>query len=180
MQLALGILLGSLRDSCKLMWRLKDTFPLHVGFPGMRLYHYVRVPPSLFADSYGNAGCHIDIQMIHMHTNYYVPLHRVQLTVILQVVFFDTTSRSACSNWNGDIVPHLEPPTCISPQPHQMQYPCIGRSFPGQKKNNWLNLLRELATPCFLLCLWHFLPLLLWPWSEAFNGTEVMNTRHTR
>jgi len=49
-------------------------------------------PPSLFADRYGNAGCHMDIQMIHILANHYVPLHRVHLTVILQAVLFDMTS----------------------------------------------------------------------------------------
>lgn len=50
------------------------------------------LPPSLFADRYGTAGCHTASQMLHIHTNHYIPLPRVHLTVILQAVCFDTTS----------------------------------------------------------------------------------------
>lgn len=88
---------------------------------------------SLWADRYGNAGCSRDIQMIQAHTSHEVPLHRVHLTVILQVAPFDVTSWPAYSNWNTDRAPHLEPPTGISNQTLQMPGPCRGRSFPGGK-----------------------------------------------
>lgn len=48
--------------------------------------------PSLPSDRYGNAGCHRDIPMLQAHTNHYIPLHRVHLTVVLQAALFDTTS----------------------------------------------------------------------------------------
>lgn len=76
---------------------LKDTFFFFFTSHGLSWNetHQVRVPsltPSLFADRYGTAGCHTASQVLHIHTNHYVSLPRVHLTVILQVVCFDTTS----------------------------------------------------------------------------------------
>lgn len=114
-QLALGSFQGSLRDSCKLMQRLKGAFALHMGCPGMRLCHHGRVPSLPFCrhvqeykrpEGYSN-----DTSTMFPRAGF-SDSHFAS-------VFFDMTSRSACSNWNSDTVPHLEPPTCISPRPHR-------------------------------------------------------------
>lgn len=164
--LAWGILLDSLRIDVRWSRAWKTLFYLlHMGCPGMRLRHQVRVPslpPSLqtgmgLQAATQLAKCSIYIQTITFPClgfiwqsfckRFALIRHHDQHVLTRTVTLFHTLNH-----------PHVY---------HHSLARCNSLVQAGvsqeKKKKKWLSLLKELATLCFLLCFWHLLPLLLWP-----------------
>lgn len=133
------------------MQRLKGAFALHMGCPGMRLYHHVRVPSLPFCRQ-GREPKQPEGYSNDTYTT----------TMFPRAGF---SRQSFCKQFSlirhhdQHVLTGTVTPFHTLNHPHVYHQGLTGaislyrQEFPRREKNNRLNLLRELATLSFELCL---------------------------